>query len=76
MHYRGQNMGDLDPHIYAVSEEAFKLMERDNHNQSIIVSGKVAYRIFGIFRDTVKHGNIYLFIYFFTLVYIQYLNTQ
>merc|ERR1719410_2732303 len=40
MAYRGQNMGDLDPHIYAVSEEAFKLMERDNKNQSIIVSGE------------------------------------
>ena len=26
-------MGDMDPHIYAVSEEAFKLMERDNTNQ-------------------------------------------
>ena len=26
--YRGKNMGDLDPHIYAVSEEAFKKMER------------------------------------------------
>jgi len=38
--YRGQNMGDLDPHIYAVSEEAFKLMERDSRNQSIIVSGE------------------------------------
>jgi len=38
--YRGQNMGDLDPHIYAVSEEAFKLMERDGKDQSIIVSGE------------------------------------
>ena len=38
--YRGQNMGDLDPHIYAVSEEAFKMMERDDKNQSIIVSGE------------------------------------
>jgi len=38
--YRGHNMGDLDPHIYAVSEEAFKLMERDERNQSIIVSGE------------------------------------
>ncbi len=26
--YRGKNMGDLDPHIYAVSEEAFTKMER------------------------------------------------
>ena len=38
--YRGKNMGDLDPHIYAVSEEAFTKMERDNKNQSIIVSGE------------------------------------
>jgi len=26
--YRGKNMGELDPHIYAVSEEAFTKMER------------------------------------------------
>ena len=26
--YRGQTMGDLDPHIFAVSEEAFTKMER------------------------------------------------
>ena len=26
--YRGKNMGDLDPHVYAVAEEAFKRMER------------------------------------------------
>ncbi|XP_022250756.1 unconventional myosin-Va-like isoform X1 [Limulus polyphemus] len=38
--YRGQAMGDLDPHIFAVSEEAFTKMERENENQSIIVSGE------------------------------------
>lgn len=26
--YRGQAMGDLDPHIFAVAEEAFTKMER------------------------------------------------
>ena len=26
-------MGDLDPHIYAVAEEAFTKMERDDKNQ-------------------------------------------
>ena len=31
--YRGKNMGDLDPHIYAVAEEAFTKMERDDRNQ-------------------------------------------
>merc|ERR1719447_2366019 len=38
--YREKNMGDLDPHIYAVSEEAFTKMEREDRNQSIIVSGE------------------------------------
>ena len=26
--YSGQNMGDMDPHIFAVSEEAYKQMAR------------------------------------------------
>lgn len=26
--YSGQNMGDMDPHIFAVAEEAFKQMAR------------------------------------------------
>uniref|UniRef100_A0A671S7W8 Myosin motor domain-containing protein n=1 Tax=Sinocyclocheilus anshuiensis TaxID=1608454 RepID=A0A671S7W8_9TELE len=38
--YSGQNMGDLDPHIFAVAEEAYKQMARNNKNQSIIVSGE------------------------------------
>ncbi|KAM9807603.1 unconventional myosin-Va-like [Neosynchiropus ocellatus] len=38
--YRDQNMGDLDPHIFAVAEEAYKQMSRDRQNQSIIVSGE------------------------------------
>ena len=34
-----QSMGNaqLDPHIYAVAEEAFSQLERENRNQSIIV---------------------------------------
>ena len=40
MAYRGKTIGDLDPHIYAVSEEAFTLMERDGGNQSVIISGE------------------------------------
>ncbi|KAM5235542.1 unconventional myosin-Vc [Ctenodactylus gundi] len=38
--YSGQNAGDLDPHIFAVAEEAYKQMARDNRNQSLIVSGE------------------------------------
>ncbi|XP_060770466.1 unconventional myosin-Va [Neoarius graeffei] len=38
--YSGQNMGDMDPHIFAVAEEAYRKMARDERNQSIIVSGE------------------------------------
>ncbi|XP_073159949.1 unconventional myosin-Va isoform X3 [Lepidochelys kempii] len=37
--YSGQNMGDMDPHIFAVAEEAYKQMARDERNQSIISIG-------------------------------------
>uniref|UniRef100_A0A8C5TZE8 Myosin VB n=1 Tax=Malurus cyaneus samueli TaxID=2593467 RepID=A0A8C5TZE8_9PASS len=33
-------IGDMDPHIFAVAEEAYKQMARDEKNQSIIVSGE------------------------------------
>ncbi|GJQ86816.1 Myo5 [Trypoxylus dichotomus] len=38
--YRGQAMGDLDPHIFAVAEEAYTQLEREQMDQSIIVSGE------------------------------------
>ncbi|XP_041356072.1 unconventional myosin-Vb-like [Gigantopelta aegis] len=38
--YSGQDMGAMDPHIFAVAEEAFKKMSRFDQNQSIIVSGE------------------------------------
>ncbi|XP_060808766.1 unconventional myosin-Va [Amyelois transitella] len=40
MAYRGQSMGDLDPHIFAVSEEAYTKLESERRDQSIIVSGE------------------------------------
>lgn len=33
--YSGQNMGDMDPHIFAVAEEAYKQMARSDLNPSI-----------------------------------------
>ncbi|KAK6184800.1 hypothetical protein SNE40_007185 [Patella caerulea] len=38
--YSGQDMGAMDPHIFAVAEEAYKQMSRFEKNQSIIVSGE------------------------------------
>nr|XP_032654863.1 unconventional myosin-Vb-like [Chelonoidis abingdonii] len=33
-------MGDMDPHIFAVAEDAYKEMSRNNKNQSLIISGE------------------------------------
>lgn len=33
--YSGQNMGDMDPHIFAVAEEAYKQMARSDLNRSM-----------------------------------------
>nr|CAD7204776.1 unnamed protein product [Timema douglasi] len=38
--YRGQAMGDLEPHIFAVAEEAYTKLEREQRDQAIIVSGE------------------------------------
>lgn len=38
--YRGHAMGELEPHIFAVSEEAYAKLEREKSDISIIVSGE------------------------------------
>ncbi|KAL5257243.1 hypothetical protein ACHWQZ_G012247 [Mnemiopsis leidyi] len=38
--YKGQQIGQLDPHIYAISEDAYSEMKTLGRNQSIIVSGE------------------------------------
>ncbi len=39
--YSGQNMGDMDPHIFAVAEEAYKQMARFVFSHFLIVLKKV-----------------------------------
>ncbi|GAA5810824.1 hypothetical protein MFLAVUS_004251 [Mucor flavus] len=38
--YSGSRRGDLEPHLFAISEDAYRCMIRDNTNQTIIVSGE------------------------------------
>ncbi|KAJ1728994.1 Myosin type-2 heavy chain 1 [Coemansia biformis] len=38
--YAGRMRGELDPHLFAISEDAFQGMVRDKRNQTIIVSGE------------------------------------
>ncbi|KFZ65258.1 Unconventional myosin-Vb, partial [Podiceps cristatus] len=38
--YSGREIGDMDPHIFALAEEAYKQMARFGKNQSLIISGE------------------------------------
>ncbi|KAM6921654.1 unconventional myosin-Va [Xenentodon cancila] len=38
--YSGQDMTDMEPHIFSVAEEAYRTMTREDRNQSIIISGE------------------------------------
>ncbi|KAM6369208.1 unconventional myosin-Vb-like [Pluvialis apricaria] len=38
--YSGHEMGSMDPHIFALAEEAYKQMVRFGKNQSLIISGE------------------------------------
>ncbi|KAF4083247.1 hypothetical protein AMELA_G00137780 [Ameiurus melas] len=38
--YSGQDMADMDPHIFSIAEEAYRTMIREEKNQSIIICGE------------------------------------
>uniref|UniRef100_A0A8C5N7R1 Unconventional myosin-Vb-like n=1 Tax=Gouania willdenowi TaxID=441366 RepID=A0A8C5N7R1_GOUWI len=38
--YSGQDMNDMEPHIFSVAENAYRTMGREERNQSIIISGE------------------------------------
>ncbi|ODV93117.1 hypothetical protein PACTADRAFT_19036 [Pachysolen tannophilus NRRL Y-2460] len=38
--YAGKRRGELEPHLFAVAEDAYRCMKRDGKNQTIIVSGE------------------------------------
>ncbi|MFT7798757.1 unconventional myosin-Vb-like [Arapaima gigas] len=38
--YSGQDKADMEPHIFLVAEEAYRMMTRSSKNQSIIISGE------------------------------------
>lgn len=35
--YRGLALGELSPHVYAIADEAFRLMRKERKSQSILV---------------------------------------
>ncbi|RCI02900.1 Myosin type-2 heavy chain 1 [Rhizopus stolonifer] len=38
--YSGKRRGELEPHLFAISEEAYRCMIREEKNQTIVVSGE------------------------------------
>ncbi|KAK9463558.1 P-loop containing nucleoside triphosphate hydrolase protein, partial [Lipomyces oligophaga] len=38
--YSGKNRGELEPHLFAIAEDAYRCMLRDGQNQTIVVSGE------------------------------------
>lgn len=36
--YRGAELGELSPHVYAIADSAFRQMRKENKGQSILVS--------------------------------------
>lgn len=38
--YSGTTRGERDPHLFAIAEDAYRCMLRDNKNQTIVVSGE------------------------------------
>ncbi|KAK9456339.1 P-loop containing nucleoside triphosphate hydrolase protein [Dipodascopsis uninucleata] len=38
--YSGKRRGELEPHLFAIAEDAYRCMIRDSNNQTIVVSGE------------------------------------
>ena len=38
--YSGRKRGEMQPHLFAIAEDAYRCMLRDRENQTIVVSGE------------------------------------
>ncbi|KAJ7993038.1 hypothetical protein DPEC_G00268290 [Dallia pectoralis] len=66
--YSGQDMADMEPHIFSVAEESYRTMTREEKNQSIIISGesgagktvsaKFTMRYFAVVGGAAQHTSV------------------
>ncbi|KAH9816800.1 myosin-2 [Melampsora americana] len=49
--YAGRKKGDLEPHLFAIAEDAYRCMIRDRRDQTVIVSAKYIMRYFATVDD-------------------------
>jgi myosin-5 len=57
--YSGKRRGELEPHLFAIAEDAYRCMTREEINQTIVVSGE-RYGCLMIQRDEYILNNLYL----------------
>ena len=38
--YSGKRRGELEPHLFAIAEDAYRCMVREKSNQTVVVSGE------------------------------------
>ena len=38
--YSGRRRGELEPHLFAIAEDAYRQMIREKKNQTVVVSGE------------------------------------
>ena len=55
--YSGRRKGELEPHLFAIAEDAYTRMSKEGQGQTIIVSGErfVSFSVFSIRVLTVRN---------------------
>ena len=43
LEYKGKPIGELSPHVYAISNEAYANMWKNDNNQVVLISGESGY---------------------------------
>lgn len=56
--YSGRRHGELEPHLFAIAEDAYTAMSRDGKGQTIIVSGERYENIIAVEIAVVELGPV------------------
>lgn len=71
--YSGKRRGELEPHLFAIAEDAYRCMVREKSNQTVVVSGE---RYLLLFCKCVLQGKKTKKVFFSTIVVLVRLYLQ
>jgi len=54
--YSGRRRGELEPHLFAIAEDAYTAMRKDGMGQTIIVSGERFVLVARMFRKIISQS--------------------